>query len=249
MRMLRLSVGALVVSVFLIGGCGKTTTKPPATKTGPASTASDYKQPDVDVPEIALAVSLWKDAREVESSHMEKVEGVTDYFLDLGFPVSDEEKRIEEFHAKLQQLGWKLDLRRFRVYLKHRYHVTKAYLFIGYLPENANLYRALQEYGYLLIFKNVLQKKDGTVKGNVDAELVLHAMIQYKNYDQAVIVTSDGDFACLVEYLFGKEKLKTVLSSRFETCSILLKRAARGRIDFLRGLQEKLAYKKRKGTT
>ncbi len=120
----------------------------------------------------------------------------------------------------------------------------KAYLFIGYLPENANLYRALQEYGYLLIFKNVLQKKDGTVKGNVDAELVLHAMIQYGNYEKAVIVTSDGDFACLVEYLYGKEKLETVLSPYFETCSILLKRAARERIAFFQKLRTKLAYKK-----
>lgn len=149
----------------------------------------------------------------------------------------------------VRSLGWKLDFRRFRVYLRHRYHVTKAYLFIGYLPHNANLYRALQEYGFLLIFKNVLQKKDGSVKGNVDAELVLHAMIQYKNYDRAVIVTSDGDFACLVEYLNGKGKLETVLSPYFETCSILLKRAAGGRIDFLKGLREKLVYKKmKKGT-
>ena len=103
----------------------------------------------------------------------------------------------QNLNLGVQRLGWKLDFRRFRVYLKEKYLVTKAYLFIGYLAQNTNLYRALQEYGYILIFKAVLQKKDGTVKGNVDAELVLHAMIQYGNYDRAVIVTSDGDFACL----------------------------------------------------
>ncbi len=141
-----------------------------------------------------------------------------------------------------------LDFNRFRVYLREKYSVTKAYLFIGYLPGQENLYRALQEYGYVLIFKPVLTKQSGQVKGNVDAELVLHAMIEYGNYDKAVIVTSDGDFACLVEYLYGKRKLETVVSPERQRCSILLKRAAQERIVFLDNLERRLAYIKRKGT-
>ena len=121
----------------------------------------------------------------------------------------------QNLNLGVRELGWQLDNRRFRVYLQHKYHVTKAYLFIGYLPQNANLYRSLQEAGYVLIFKPVLEKKSGAVKGNVDAELVLHAMILYPNYDKAVVVTSDGDFACLVEYLSGKGKLKVVLGPSF----------------------------------
>ena len=40
------------------------------------------------------------------------------------------------------------------------------------------------------------------MKGNVDAELVLHsAAIEYDNYDKAIVITSDGDFRCLFEYL------------------------------------------------
>lgn len=42
---------------------------------------------------------------------------------------------------------------------------------------------------------------DGKRKGNVDAELVLQAMIEYPNYERAIIVTGDGDFGCLVRYL------------------------------------------------
>ena len=44
--------------------------------------------------------------------------------------------------------------------------------------------------------------REGKPKGNVDAELVLQAMIDYQDYERAVIVTSDGDFACLVRYLY-----------------------------------------------
>jgi hypothetical protein len=39
------------------------------------------------------------------------------------------------------------------------------------------LYSNLQEYGYELIFKPPIIDKHGDYKGNVDAELVLQAMI------------------------------------------------------------------------
>jgi len=111
--------------------------------------------------------------------------------------------------------GWKLDFRKFRVYLKDKYGVNRAFLFIGYLPKNIALYEKLKNAGYELIFKPVVfyskTPHEETIKGNVDAELVLHTMIQYPNYGQAILVTGDGDFACLVEYLDGKNKLKKVL--------------------------------------
>lgn len=54
--------------------------------------------------------------------------------------------------------------------------------------------------------------RGGKPKGNVDAELVLQAMIDYRDYERAVIVTSDGDFACLVRYLYEEGKLERVLT-------------------------------------
>ncbi|MFA5080774.1 MAG: NYN domain-containing protein [Candidatus Paceibacterota bacterium] len=57
-----------------------------------------------------------------------------------------------------------------------------------------------------------LKKPNGEVKGNVDAELVLHTMIEYPNYDKAVIVSGDGDFFCLAKYLLEKDKLKIILA-------------------------------------
>ena len=77
----------------------------------------------------------------------------------------------------INAIGWKLDWRRFRVHLDEHYGVTRAYIFIGYVPENQGLYGSLQNYGYILVFKPVMYRKDGKPKGNVDAELVLQAMI------------------------------------------------------------------------
>jgi len=139
--------------------------------------------------------------------------------------------------------GWKLDWKRFRVYLKEHYGVMRAYIFIGFLPENQALYNSLQRYGYILVFKPVTYRKDGKAKGNVDAELVLQAMIDYKEYERAVIVTSDGDFGCLVKYLYDQQKLERVLSPNIKGCSVLLKRAAREKIDFLENARAKLEYK------
>ncbi len=107
----------------------------------------------------------------------------------------------QNLNMGIKNLGWELDSRRFRVYLQEKYGVTKALLFIGYVASNQNLYRALQEYGYVLVFKPVVPDRHGKPRGNVDADLVLHAMLQYQYYDKAVIVSSDGDFAGLVDHL------------------------------------------------
>ena len=82
-------------------------------------------------------------------------------------------------------------------YLQDRFDVAQAFLFIGYVRENQSLYTALQKIGYIVVFKPTLRLPNDTVKGNVDAELVLHAMIEYANYERAVIVTGDGDFFVL----------------------------------------------------
>ena len=144
----------------------------------------------------------------------------------------------------IKSLGWNLDFKRFRVYLKEKYNVSVAYLFIGYIQTNQDLYSSLQKYGYVLIFKSTLPDKDGNIKGNIDADLVLQAMINYKDYDKAIIVSSDGDFYSLVKYLYDNNKLKLVMSSYKRTCSVLLKKAASEKIVFMDNLRKKLEYRK-----
>jgi len=145
-------------------------------------------------------------------------------------------------HQSMKRLGWSLDYRRFRVYLSEHYGIVKAYYFFGFMPGNTNLYTFLQSAGYILIFKPVLETLGGKVKGNCDAELVLQAMIDYGNYEKAVIISSDGDFYCLVNYLRENNKLESVLSPMKVLCSKLLKRAAGEKIDFMDNLKVKLEY-------
>jgi len=151
----------------------------------------------------------------------------------------------QNLNMSFKEMGWKLDYQRFRVYLQEKYYVVKAYLFIGYVEKYANLYKSLQEKGYVLIFKPTLKYKDGTVKGNCDAELVLQAMIDFPEYHQAVIISGDGDFHCLVNYLIQKNKLQKLLIPNQMKYSALLKRFPSGCLGFLSDLKKKVAYKKK----
>ena len=139
--------------------------------------------------------------------------------------------------------GWILDWKKFRRHLKETYGAQRVFLFLGYVDDNQSLYRFLEYAGYTIIFKPTLKDGQGFTKGNVDAELVLHAMIEYQRYDQAIIVTGDGDFYCLVDYLLKKEKLKRLLVPNVRKYSALLKQFAPNKIDFMNNLKPKLEYK------
>ena len=120
-----------------------------------------------------------------------------------------------------------MDYKRFRVWLAEKYAGTEAYLFLGLIPKYTDLYRELQEAGYILVFKEVVYDSSGRPKGNCDAELVLHAMqgLYEAQYDQVVLVASDGDYASLAKMLFERNRLRIILSpAREARCSILLKR-------------------------
>lgn len=148
----------------------------------------------------------------------------------------------QNLHLAIRDQGWLLDYKRFRKYLEDKYKVTKAFIFIGYVATNESLYTSLQEYGYILIFKPTLSLPDGRVKGNIDAELVLHTMIEYPNYDKAVIVTGDGDFHCLIDYLRRQNKLeKLIVPNRYKFSSLLRKFAPH--MVFMNDLKDKLGYK------
>ncbi len=148
----------------------------------------------------------------------------------------------QNLNLAIRAQGWKLDYRRFRVYLKDKYHVVKAFLFIGYLPTNQDLYTSLQNSGYILVFKPTLTLPDGKVKGNVDAELVLQAMVEMPNYDKAVVVTGDGDFHCLIKYLKRHDKLEKLLVPDERRYSSLLREFLPD-INFMNGLLAKLEYR------
>lgn len=116
-----------------------------------------------------------------------------------------------------------MDWRKFRAFLADKYGVTKAYMFIGYVPENEEMYKQLHDAGYGVVLKPTFdmtrprpeegsQEEERPTKGNIDADLVLWAMKELKEYDKAILVSGDGDFYALVEYLEEQGKFLKLLA-------------------------------------
>jgi uncharacterized LabA/DUF88 family protein len=136
-----------------------------------------------------------------------------------------------------QRMGWKMDWRKFRKWLRNEYSVTKAYMFIGYMSENESLYEYMHSLGYLVVLKPTLEihhnqpdskdydpNKDpekSTVKGNVDTEIVLTALKEMPNYSKAIIVSGDGDFYSLIEYLQQKQHLAYIMAPNWQYSTLL----------------------------
>lgn len=131
----------------------------------------------------------------------------------------------QNLNLGVRSQDWKLDFAKFRIFLKDKYKVSKAFLFIGFIPKHRNLYSFLERAKYKVIYKPVVESdnKSKPVKGNVDAELVLHTMIEFPNYQKAIIVSGDGDFYCLAEYLEKKKKLEKIIVPNKKYSSLLRK--------------------------
>lgn len=130
-------------------------------------------------------------------------------------------------HKGVESLAWKLDYRKFRSWIRQKFYVTDAHLFIGLMPKHATLYTALQNAGYKLAFKEVVYDGNGHAKGNCDADLVLQATRDYYENTVAtvVLVSSDGDYTPLIKFWLEKGVHCTIISpAPTHKCSILLKK-------------------------
>lgn len=164
-----------------------------------------------------------------------------------------------------QRMGWKMDWRKFRELLASKHGVTHAYMFIGYMSENEALYEYMHELGYLIVLKPTVDvvvqppadvdpklpapkagdaKDKPTVKGNVDADLVLYAMKEIPNYQKAIIVSGDGDFLGLIEYLNEIKKLAHIMTPNWQYSSLF--KPYESQIIRLDQLRKQLAYHDRK---
>ena len=163
----------------------------------------------------------------------------------------------QNLNVSVQKYGWKMDWRKFRQFLADKYSVEKAYMFIGYVPEFEDIYEKMHEAGYAVVLKPTFdmsqpqpqERKDKNgeekkVKGNIDADMVLWAMKEMKNYEKAIIVSGDGDFFGLAEYLLEQEKLLKILTPTGQYSSLF--RQFEKHIERLDHHRHELAYKDRR---
>ncbi len=133
----------------------------------------------------------------------------------------------QNLYKGVKNLGWRINYKKLYILLTRKYQAQKIFYFIGYLSKNNYVYEDLKDIGYILIFKPTMEikTKDSTqIKGNVDGELILNAMIEYSSYDKAIIVSGDGDYHCLISYLDKNNKLYKIIVPDGRRYSFLLRK-------------------------
>lgn len=167
----------------------------------------------------------------------------------------------QNLNVSVQNYGWKMNWRKFREFLTEKYGVTEAFMFIGYVPEHEDIYEKMHQAGYRVVLKPTYDmsrprpengngngdkkpEEERKVKGNVDADLVLWAMKELKNYDKAIIVSGDGDFHVLIEYLAENGKLLKLLTPTGHYSSLY--RPFEQFIDRIDNYRRELAYHDKK---
>ena len=146
----------------------------------------------------------------------------------------------QNLYMGLKASGFDLDYMRFRKYLSMKYGVVHAFLYLGYIPEQEELYDSLRKAGFELVFKQIAINKKEKPKGNVDVLLAVDVMERLQEFDKAVLVTSDGDFAPLVEALQRRNKFLLLISPRRKTCSRLLQKVVRNKAVYIEEVLHKM---------
>ena len=76
----------------------------------------------------------------------------------------------QNLNLGVRSQGWRVDYKKFRLFLKNKFNVDQAFMFIGMIPTNQSLYTELQSAGFILVFKPTIQYFENgkkTAKGNV----------------------------------------------------------------------------------
>lgn len=160
--------------------------------------------------------------------------------------------KIESMELKDCSCGtaWDIDLSRFRHYLTKKYSVDKAYYFLGYIKEqNQNLYDQIQESGFILKFREHNSAMLGKKKGNVDTDIVFDVMkrlCKKENFDKILLVSGDGDYKKLVDFLVEENKFEKILSPNKKFASSLYKKITRKYYDYLDSEDIKSKIKKKR---
>ena len=130
--------------------------------------------------------------------------------------------------TNLDKPSWHVNLKKFRIYLKDKYKVSKAFYFLGcVINKNHELYDEIQSAGFILKFREHNSAMLGVKKGNVDSDIIFCVMrLVYKKelFNKIVLVSGDGDYKTLVDFLIEENKFKKILFPNKKFASSLYKK-------------------------
>ncbi len=122
------------------------------------------------------------------------------------------------FYMQKDALRWFIDPKKLLNWLSQYGEITDAnyYTTVDNQNEGQLMYlRALNHMGFRVETKPIDQfnEEDG-FDGSVDLDMLIDMLVQIDNYDMAVIISGDADFARIVEVLRARGKEYLVLSTK-----------------------------------
>jgi uncharacterized LabA/DUF88 family protein len=121
----------------------------------------------------------------------------------------------QNLHMGVTEVGWKIDYKKLRIYLKDKYKIGQAFYFIGYYSEKYHkLYQNLTNSGFKLIFKETSENLKGNKKGNINTDLVFELMkliSDSNNRGKVLIISGDGDYKKLINHLMVENKFERIV--------------------------------------
>ena len=154
----------------------------------------------------------------------------------------------QNLYLGTKQSGWAIDHERFRVYLMEKYQISEAYYFLGFVSQGQqDLYDKLQKAGFILSFKEHVATLKGQKKGNVDCDIIFSIMkklVEQESFDKVFIVSGDGDYKKLVDFLIKKNRFAKMLFPNREFASSLYKSLGGEFFDYLESpaVKAKISY-------
>ena len=143
--------------------------------------------------------------------------------------------------------AWNIDFVKFRKYLHEKYSVSIAYYFLGFvIDERSGLYDKIQEAGFILKFREHNSTMLGKKKGNVDSDIIFAIMKKLYNkekFDKVILVSGDGDYRMLVDFLIEEGRFKKILFPNREFASSLYKKITRVYYDYLINIKHRIELK------
>jgi uncharacterized LabA/DUF88 family protein len=126
--------------------------------------------------------------------------------------------------------------------------VEEASYFLGFTDEaQQDLYSNLQKAGFIVCFREHHSALKATKKGNVDTDIVFEAMkvlIERDDFGKVLLVSGDGDYKKLVDYLIKKGRFEKILFPNRQFASSLYRRLAPQYYDYLEApaIKAKIAH-------
>lgn len=125
--------------------------------------------------------------------------------------------------------GWLIDQKKLFKYLKQKFNISKAFFYFGKDSKNlaqAKFLKMLELFGYTLRVKEIKRYYKRT-KANCDVDLTMDMLLLQDKYFKAIVLSGDGDFLPLFEYLKIKAKKEIIIIAFSKKTSKDIKRFAK----------------------